>query len=404
MRRTTTLTAAGLLGLALLAPTTSAGAAAPTCRGVSATIVGEPGSRVVGTEGADVIVTDGAMSVHALGGDDVICVNGETGFPPAAPVQVDAGPGNDAVDSTSSVNAVFATLGTGTDAFVGGDEDDRVTLGHPDPVSGAPDTLDGGGGSDGLFLTTGPGAAVIDNVVGSLTSDGQPRARWRGLEEFWLEHSTDQRPLRFVGSDADEVVVDRTSGPAQVQVDLGAGDDAYRTSVPPLAGSRIGGGPGRDLLEVASEDADLALDLKRWRLEVAGPAPYPVSTVDLEDANLFAPGVLLKGTPQRNRLGFTACRAVVKGREGADTIRRTYDALLGTDLDCEESARIAAGPGNDVVTGTRGADVILGNDGNDALRGGNGTDKVFGGRGRDRADGGEGRDRCTAERERRCER
>ena len=43
MRRTTPLTAAAMLGLALLAPTTSAGAAGETCRGEAATIVGDRG-------------------------------------------------------------------------------------------------------------------------------------------------------------------------------------------------------------------------------------------------------------------------------------------------------------------------------------------------------------------------
>ena len=42
MRRTTTLTSAGLLGLALLAPVDGATASAETCRGEPATIVGGP--------------------------------------------------------------------------------------------------------------------------------------------------------------------------------------------------------------------------------------------------------------------------------------------------------------------------------------------------------------------------
>ena len=45
MRRTTSLTAAGLLGLALLTPMSSAVAAGETCRGEAATIVGTTPSR-----------------------------------------------------------------------------------------------------------------------------------------------------------------------------------------------------------------------------------------------------------------------------------------------------------------------------------------------------------------------
>lgn len=408
MRRTTPFIPAALIGLAapvltLAAVSVPAHGAPPTCGGAPATIVGEPGSRVVGTEGPDVIVSDGAMSVDALGGDDVICVNGETGFPPASPVLVDAGPGDDAVDGTYSSNAVFATLGTGTDGFFGGREDDRVTVTYPDPVSSTPDSFSGGDGSDGLFLLTGPGAAVIDNVAGRLTSDGQVRATWSGMEEFWVEYSREQRPLAFVGSDADELLVDRTDAPAPADIDLGQGDDTYRTGTAPVPGSRIRGGGGRDLLAVTAPDTDLELDLKRHRM-IVRTTPYYVSTPDFEDAELVARRVLLRGDEGRNRLGFTSCRAVVKGRGGADTIRRTYDSVFEPDLDCKESARISGGPGKDVVTGTRGADVVLGNDGNDTLRGGNGNDRIFGGRGRDRADGGKGRDRCVAEVERRCER
>jgi Ca2+-binding RTX toxin-like protein len=404
MSRTTTLTAAGLLGLALLTPTAWVGpaaAAGESCRGEAATVVGSPGRPLSGTEGRDVVVTSGATSVTTLGGDDLVCVTGERRLF----VTVDTGAGADLVDGTGAPQqAVFATLGSGADTFLGGAADDRVTLAYPDATSATPDVLSGGGGSDGLFVLTGPGSAVIDNVAGRLTSDGDVRATWSGLEEFWLGHAQEQRPLTFVGSAADEVVVDRTAVPTRVDVDLGTGDDSHRTAVPPLAGSRLRGGGGRDLLEIASSDADIELDLKRWRTTVGAPTPYVVSTTDFEDANVFAPEVVLRGDNRRNALGFTACRAVVKGRDGADRVRRVHDATFGTDLDCRESARIAGGTGNDVLTGTRGKDVLNGNGGRDVLRGGNGNDRLFGGPGRDRADGGKGRDRCVAEQERRCER
>jgi hypothetical protein len=77
MNRSTTLTAAALLGLTLLAPATSSAAATATCQGVPATIVGsatQPELR--GTDGPDVIVTNDSALVLALGGDDLICVTG----------------------------------------------------------------------------------------------------------------------------------------------------------------------------------------------------------------------------------------------------------------------------------------------------------------------------------------
>ncbi|HEY0642972.1 MAG TPA: hypothetical protein VGD39_06115, partial [Nocardioides sp.] len=68
--RTTALSVAGLLGLVLLAPAASAEqvtAAADTCLGRPATVIGR-GPTVTGTAGDDVIVSGTAGSVEALGG------------------------------------------------------------------------------------------------------------------------------------------------------------------------------------------------------------------------------------------------------------------------------------------------------------------------------------------------
>jgi len=128
MRRTPTLTAAGLLGLALLVPTSasSAGAADPICAGEPATLVGT-GPTVTGTEGRDVIVTGPATTVRALGGDDTICVTTPRA---AGPVDVDAGTGHDAVLLPSADLAPGSTIaaGEGRDRFVAGRADALLTL------------------------------------------------------------------------------------------------------------------------------------------------------------------------------------------------------------------------------------------------------------------------------------
>ncbi len=120
MIRTTTLSAAALLGLILLAPT-GAGAAATGCQGGTATIVGSAGQPVTGTEGADIIVTAGASRVNALGGNDLICV---TGDPSAVPedvrtVVVSAGAGNDRVEATTPGWGTLTTLDAGDDSYLG---------------------------------------------------------------------------------------------------------------------------------------------------------------------------------------------------------------------------------------------------------------------------------------------
>ncbi|GAB3014151.1 hypothetical protein GCM10011376_08430 [Nocardioides flavus (ex Wang et al. 2016)] len=136
MRRTTSLTAAALIGLtvpglALLGAGAASGAA-ETCQGRTATIVGA-GHRVDGTEGPDVILTNGARAVHAKGGDDLVCITGPyTGRYLA--VDVRAGDGKDVVDGTGSPRQeVHAQMGSGVDTFLGGGAGDSVVLDYPTP-------------------------------------------------------------------------------------------------------------------------------------------------------------------------------------------------------------------------------------------------------------------------------
>jgi Ca2+-binding RTX toxin-like protein len=128
MRRTTTLTAAGLVGLTLLVPTSASGvgAANAVCAGEPATIVGT-GPTVTGTEGRDVIVTGPATSVRALGGDDTICVTTPSA---AGPMDVEAGTGDDAVLLPVSDLAAGSTIAAneGRDRFVAGHTDGLLTL------------------------------------------------------------------------------------------------------------------------------------------------------------------------------------------------------------------------------------------------------------------------------------
>ena len=463
------LTAAAIIsltvpGLALLGAG-SATAVGETCRGVPATIVGQPGTRVVGTEGPDVIVTDGALSVDALGGDDLVCVSFDTGFP-FGPVEVSAGKGDDVVDSTASSNRVAAELGEGADrfeggaagssvfgahrdatpadtekdVFIGGDGSDGVTSG----MSGEPnpDVIDLGAGGDGLtyagtmspggsihggpgqdFFThvgTRSGATVLDNAVGILTVDQQVVATWTGLENFQTG-TINGAPLRFVGTAADEEVVAYVSGP--IHATFGAGDDSLVIPEAPRAGSSIAGGHGRDDVYVSTDSGLLDLDLRRGRLTAGADDPYTVPVTDVEDATLHARRVVVAGTDARNELQFSACEATVRGRKGADTVMRNYDTWFERVF-CPRfmKAKVNGGRGNDDLQGTRGRDVIrggpgkdlldgldgkdrlYGGDGRDEMRGREGSDQLIGGRGRDSALGGPGRDTCRAEVRRSCER
>lgn len=128
--RTTPLTAATLLGLALLVPATGASAAEEMCQGQVATIVGTPDGRLVGTPGNDVIVSYGDYTVDAGDGDDLICLR-----PILSLVQeVDAGPGDDSVVSEGETHHTDTDLGPGRDSFVGGGGEDRIEASFDDTI------------------------------------------------------------------------------------------------------------------------------------------------------------------------------------------------------------------------------------------------------------------------------
>jgi uncharacterized repeat protein (TIGR01451 family) len=112
---------------------------APTCRGVTATVIGTAGNDVlVGTPGPDVIVGLGGNDrIVSRAGRDLIC----------------AGSGSDYIGAGSAADRVFA--GAGSDRLLG--------RGGPDLLKGAGgnDVLKGGGGSDRLR-----GGRGVDRCVG----------------------------------------------------------------------------------------------------------------------------------------------------------------------------------------------------------------------------------------------
>src|SRR5687768_9609782 len=83
------LIAAGVLSVADRTVTVAQGA--PTCLGEPATVFSdEPGAVLPGTGGRDIIFTDKVQTIYALGGDDLICVDGNR-------ATVYAGSGNDRI-------------------------------------------------------------------------------------------------------------------------------------------------------------------------------------------------------------------------------------------------------------------------------------------------------------------
>jgi Ca2+-binding RTX toxin-like protein len=127
----TLVLAVGLAAPLALAP--SAQAAAPTCGGVKATIVGnDKANAITGTDRRDVIVARGGNdTVRGLGGNDLICAGDGADT-------VVGGPGNDRIWGESDAVKIdrFGRVVKKGDTISGGEGDDTIDLGYdPRPAT-----------------------------------------------------------------------------------------------------------------------------------------------------------------------------------------------------------------------------------------------------------------------------
>ena len=454
MAPTTPLTAALILGVVLLAPTTAATASAESCRGERATIVGKAGGTIVGTEGRDVVVTNRSDQVYTRGGDDLVCITGpDKPRGTQALIDIETGAGNDLVDGTGAPDwAAYGYLGSGADTFYGGGADDHIQAGEAaadhSHLDSDRDILSGGGGSDAFtsgqpgvpngdhvrlgqgsdhlthlgtgtdptVITGGPGAdllslsltaqaVTIDNASGRLTEDGRPTLGWSAFEGFSL-YAPEQEglALTFLGKEeAEHLTVDSVS--ATVTASFGGGPDSLTTRSLLLDGSIVDGGAGRDLLYVVDRDRILHLDLLEEVLTSTDSVSHRVVVQRVEDAELHARTALLEGTEGPNVLSASACTTVIRGLDGADELARSSEEWSESSAPCRrERYTINGGGGADELRGWRSDDLLVGGPGNDVLDGLPGDDTVIGGAGRDKADGDKGTDRCLAEMTTECER
>lgn len=433
MRRLVPLLTTASLAVALTATVSSAAAAAGTCQGVPATLVGTPGQALTGTDGPDVVVTDGASLVKTLGGNDVICVTG-------GPSQVYAGEGADVVDaSTSTRFGAQVRLGPGSDRFTGSTGFDVVYAGE-EPIPGVAPAADAerdvidtgpagrvrdsvtsgqpgtpnddhvrmgsgqlswagiptaatdirGGGSSSLNIEPAATEAVtLDSGAGTLAVGAQPVLHFGGFTEYRVYAPLGLEDFTFRGGRDAEILNLYLGADTPHRVRMGSGDDHLRfirTDALP-AGGLYDGGVGRDELTLTLPDErDLDLDLRKGRLSTGQRSgEVTVAARGFEDARIMARDVELLGSPARNELVVGACRSRVDGRDGRDVLSTFEQFDEDAELECRPRARLLGGSGNDRLTGSRGPDVLLG------------------GPGRDRADGAKGRDVCQAEVRKRCE-
>ena len=283
-----------------------------------------------------------------------------------------------------------------------------------------------------------PAAHVFDMTAGTYRTAGAA-ADFSSFES--LDVSARGADVAISGTEGDDRVTVETYGsaPSTVATDLLGGDDNLWLDRTVLgAGTRIDLGAGEDRLVAARSTGRLALDLERGKLRVDDDS-FPVAGV--EDAFLMARQVSMVGDDQDNAFSSLACTTTITGGRGDDQLVWEGDWVFEEySFQCQKSAEMRGGPGDDNFYGSNGDDRLLGDGGDDTfraeagddrvrggagadevqagtsdddVRGGGGADKLFGddgrdvligGGGRDNANGSAGRDRCVAEREKKCER
>lgn len=410
-----------LLALSLLAPlvlgVTAPAHAAESCHGRTATIVGTLDGTVTGTEGDDVIVTEGAIEVYAYGGDDLVCV---TGSPTDRfeLLRINAGAGDDVVDSSDGAHRLRAELGKGVDVFSGGPGSEAVVTGQGGDggesvstgggrdyvetgATGLPmeNTISTGAGKDEIHFRGLPGAGSIDAGTGRDTVylRDKTRASWRiDNRRSWISaegasmpfisaedlktYSLRWRALRFTGGRSPETLdltdfgSNRGNGP--VQVHFGGGRDLAwidRTT----RGSLDGGGQADTLVVDAfgprGVQGTARVDLRTGRTALAG---HTLRTPSFSRLSLmgFVQNTV-RGTAACNWLWVQGCRATVHAGGGADEVgfsgeRNGCEAVP----DADRSLTAYGGTGPDDLRGHLGDDVLIGGPGEDYAKGGLGTD------------------------------
>ena len=432
MIRTPVALVGALLTAVLVFPAAPAAAAA-TCDGKTATIVGSRGAFVRGTNRADVIVSNGADHVMGLDGSDRICM---TGTPTDDFIAVNAGYGHDRVFIRTAVRRhVFADLGHGDDLYIGGPGQDYVDAGpggynpdvgprdagldriatgpgadhvtvgqanlptrdvvrlgrHSDNLTviglgGRGHVFDGNDGRDGLHQSWSEGSNSVvpqqrlafDNSDEVARMNGEIVLRWDSFQNFSVEHHP--AGVSFSGSRRPEsIFASRLASAA-----MGGGDDVIRGGVNAGDGTRRGGA-GRDRMVVyASGRDDITGDVEAGRIEVVGEhASAAVAFTDVEDLELHGRTVRALGDDGPNFLDGFGCTVTINGRGGDDILSST--------------------PEEDYGDGCDNAVTIFGGSGNDRMTGGWSADELYGGTGQDYANGRGGVDLCRAEDRRNCE-
>ncbi len=390
-----------VVATAMLAPAAPAHAAAVTCRGVRATIVGTSGSdEIHGTPGRDVIAgLDGDDTIYAGGGNDLVCggdgadrlfggagndrlygekdlfhIADEDGTERVGDT-LNGGPGDDTLDAgfdqrpadniaddtyswDGSPHGVHLDLrsrtarGDGRDTFAAGTS---VIVGsaYGDVVDGTNhrDRIDTGNGPD---VVRGRGGGDFISVDGDAPGDGQQGDQvWGGDGNDWITSRHGQDHLD--GGGGNDYISAR--GASNDVISGGAGDDDLWVEIGNKKGPQTyDGGPGSDSIQVNTDAIN--------RRGAASTGTYNLATGRMT-FTLAGRRTSLTVHTEQALLATRATSWIVTGTPGNDAVVLSQDAAGST---------FNGHAGDDYFGGTDGNDTFNGGPGNDSSRMGLGDD------------------------------
>lgn len=300
--------------------------------------------------------------------------------------------GGDNVISTGAGNDYIAMGGDGSDIVYANAGDDFIFV-----YSANADTIDGGTGTDGLYMDFRDATAGITADFASFVSGGVcvvAGSRLDGIETIAdVRGSAFDDSLNFTNYIApgglnvlDEAGNDTVYGSAYAdnfylgtgndQVQGGGGDDQFTINIFD-GGDRLTGGTGNDTLSMSlfnGQSYGQAVTINFTRLWTNGEGLISSSLGETSVTGVETLGILqLTTSDDRVTIGGGYLGIVSMYLLGGQD---NYRGGSGFD-------QVYAGAGNDIVNGWRGDDHLYGDEGNDVLTGGLGNDMLYGGAGDD---------------------
>jgi Ca2+-binding RTX toxin-like protein len=411
MRLVTTLLATAALATPLtLVP--SAQAAAVTCGGLKATIVGNArGNTLTGTAQRDVIVARGGNDViRGLGGNDVIC-----GGEGADTIQ--GGDGNDRLFGEADAVKIdqFGRIVKKGDTITGGAGDDAIDLGYdPRPATDGTSVL-----LDGVSYVNAPAAVVVDfraSFTVPVAAEGNDTVTGfnGGIRIFGSAlgdtiKGTNAADVIFArggddtifGRGGDDAIAADTSGTVGNDRLYGdAGDDTLSSSV---GSDTLVGGSGGDTLSSTSELHQVirgGSGVDTITFPIPAESGFVAKGYGGQDKLRLLPNSnpAIKPTVRIDQLGKTRISDlpfVIEGKITGFSDVQLPARALSIFKGSNDSEIITAHPDYRVmIYGRGGADVMTGSDEPDRLDGGKGFDIARGRGGNDTCKAAEKRSSC----------